>query len=350
MTGIRHDKVYTGADGSDPDQIQPNADWNADHVIDDDSIPAAKIVDGVPPGWLHGSTAPSDGDGVEGQYYLRESNGAVYQKGASTWGSAVFTPSGGGGGGSTDDLTLGDGVSNLVGVAGVASAPPATPEGYFDLGDYVVPYYLKHAPGAVYSSAGTPVWAHAASVTVPKPDDLEEGRLIVLVLAHRFASDLTWPSGFTDMGMGNLSTNDHKIDCAYKVADAGDVAGSGWEVDFSNALCRSVGVALDIQLAGVPVGAAFGAGIASGWGAPALPVLIGTDESGNTGVWSAEAIANFSGVTWTTVCDYGNAGTIAQNLFVAVGDAISPTGATGTFTATDSDGATGVCGLLVPPA
>lgn len=39
--------------------------------------------------WLQGAAVPSDVDGADGDFYLRTSNGDVYQKGSGTWGDPV---------------------------------------------------------------------------------------------------------------------------------------------------------------------------------------------------------------------------------------------------------------------
>ena len=81
MPHIHHDFVSAKADGSDDTQVQPSA-WDAPHVIDDKAIP-------------------------------------------------------------TDKLDLGTNTA-LVGAAGAGAALPATPEGYIEVGDFLVPYYAKH--------------------------------------------------------------------------------------------------------------------------------------------------------------------------------------------------------------
>jgi len=41
---------------------------------------------------LYGTTVPSDGDGSDGDLYIRTTNGAMYLKDSGTWGSPFFTP------------------------------------------------------------------------------------------------------------------------------------------------------------------------------------------------------------------------------------------------------------------
>lgn len=63
--------------------------------------------------WTDGSGAPSDAVGVDGDYYLRTSNGAVYKKAAGTYGSPIFTPVSP----TTAAPTTGIGAGNTEGVA-----------------------------------------------------------------------------------------------------------------------------------------------------------------------------------------------------------------------------------------
>jgi len=81
--GIWHAFHYEGADGSDPDQVQPARDWNSAHVIDDDSIPASAIIGGAV-----GATGPSGAPGPTG---ASGSPGATGASGASGVGSSGAT-------------------------------------------------------------------------------------------------------------------------------------------------------------------------------------------------------------------------------------------------------------------
>lgn len=68
--------------------------------------------------WYSGAGAPSDAVGIDDDYYLRLSNGDVYQKDAGTWGDPIGSIRGASGNGTGDMLKS----ENLSGLANVATA------------------------------------------------------------------------------------------------------------------------------------------------------------------------------------------------------------------------------------
>ncbi|MGA3168293.1 MAG: hypothetical protein ABSF14_19495, partial [Terriglobia bacterium] len=117
--GIWHAFHYEGADGSDPDQVQPARDWNSAHVIDDDSIPASAIIGGAV-----GATGPSGAPGPTG---ASGSPGATGASGASGVGSSGATgPVGASGSTGATGGTGGTGATGATGSTGASGSTGTT--------------------------------------------------------------------------------------------------------------------------------------------------------------------------------------------------------------------------------
>jgi len=111
--------------------------------------------------WYQGSGAPDDGTGADGDFYLRTSNGAVYQKASGTWGASI---------GNITGPTGATGSTGSTGSTGATGAPGSVwysgtgaPAGGLGInGDF----YLNDANGDVYSkSAGS--WSVVDNLTGP---------------------------------------------------------------------------------------------------------------------------------------------------------------------------------------
>jgi hypothetical protein len=87
-----------GADGADG---APGADGAA-------GAPGADGADGISPTWRSGSGVPSNGTGVNGDMYLRTSNGDLYQKASGTYSVIANIQGPAGADGSLGNYTTGD--------------------------------------------------------------------------------------------------------------------------------------------------------------------------------------------------------------------------------------------------
>lgn len=116
-------------DGTSPNAMNANLDMNSYRIINlpapvgnNDAARLADVTTGADGAkWYSGNGTPSDATGVEGDYYLNLTNGDIYTKGASTWGSStgnIKGPQGATGSGSGDLLSS----NNLSDVLDAATA------------------------------------------------------------------------------------------------------------------------------------------------------------------------------------------------------------------------------------
>jgi hypothetical protein len=270
---IHHDFVSAKSDGSDDTQVQPSA-WDAPHIIDDKAIP-------------------------------------------------------------TDKLDLGTNTA-LVGAAGAGAALPATPEGYIEVGDFLVPYYAKHVAAPTLRSVGAVgSWNSGTSRLIAKPAGLTVGDLVIIPFVHRWGG-LGLPSGFADP-LGQQTSGNWDLVFIWKIADSSDVAGSGFTFTGGNYnSIEQIGVALAFETAGEPIGAhSYSSALSgiSGWTTAAIPIAVGSVLSTATGLVTAPSWANYSGITWgSPVVDFcDTVAAISFDFCVYVGSPISASGESGSI-------------------
>jgi hypothetical protein len=247
---------------------------------------------------------------------------------------------------STDDLAIGN-AQLTVGAVGAADAPPITPAGYLKLDGFLVPYYNKPAANPSWRSSGTPTQG-PGGFFVNKPAGLTLGDLIVIAGAKLYGAghSLSSPSGFTDV------INNDGILLTSKVADSGDVGGTGWTV-VNNGSLDGIAVAMAFEEAMLEAYyASYFAGAKtltpsdvgrivvpgfSGFQLNGLPVIV-SFNAGTSNLslsqWSDPEIANIPGETWDVRV---NGATYYYCANVWVGDAIISAAATGDFSYLGSD-------------
>jgi len=194
----------------------------------------------------------------------------------------------------------------------------------------------------LYQSSQTATGSAATSVTVTKPVSLAVGDVLVAVVANVAGSTQTinTPTGWTSLGKNDTTFTSEAA--FYKIADAADVAASGFTFTFAGSVTSFVaGVARFNGNAPSPLDGIDTANASSTTGitptktmGTTIILAAGWNGGGSTGSFGSYAIGT-ANPTWTEAFDTGaGAAKIGIAMAYAGRSAISATG-TAQFTATD---------------
>jgi hypothetical protein len=292
MPSVHHDFESEKSASSDETEVD-GPKWNADHDVDDGAIDAAMI----------------------------DLSGAV--------------------------------TGTTVGAAGAAAALPDAPLGYVTLPGtaFLVPYYSPPDERPTLRSVGAPSFSSSGGTnTVAKPDGLTIGDVMIMAMFMKFNGGMGLPDDWTSLVADD--DNNLKVHLLYRIANADDVAGSGWEITGTgNQRCSACCAAFYDSAAPSAVGQAGAtstAGGLSGWTAPVVAIIFAANDFPfGSGALTDPAIANFS-PSWSVAAD-GTDGTDGE-LAVFVSDLLTPSAATGVFSFADSNGgdSNGILAALIP--